>query len=266
MVGVYASPNCPACGKTMAFYDYGTQPADPRPVPPPLPDLGKPSRLSTNDIDIYSGNCTNPGHGLVTWEITRNAAAGDMTIRIMCGPKGGGNYVSDYTFKLADGLLAAQNGDKKDWWLNAPFSAKADKAVWYSLDLKSLIGEAKLGGLPAVIEIGVKLGNGAFGLIHLLAGHAGAVRNIGSYKIDVPADKRDDVYRTLLSLQLGLQRFSTTSISEIYYEETSKKLLIKGSHSGFVVITRTDGSPRYSITTLYNTESSLFGNKIYQRS
>lgn len=266
LVGVYACPNCPDCGKTMEFYDYGTQPTDSRPVPPPMKDLPKSPRLSRAEVAIYSGTGMNPGHGRVTWEITRNAAAADMTIKVMCGENRGGNYDSAYTFKLVDGLLdTAQDGEKKDWWLNAPFNTTTDKALWHSFDLKLLIGEANLGALPPTIEIGVKLGNSAFGLIHLLAGHATAVRNVGPYVIGTSGDRRDDVYRELLSLQSGLRRFSRTSIEEIYYDEGNNKLLIKGSHSGLIVVTRTEGSPRYSITTIYNTQLGRFGNRIYPR-
>lgn len=251
----------------MAFYDHGDLPADPRPVPPPAPVLGPVPTLSTEEDPVYSGHCQNPGHGLVTWRITRNPAKADMTIRIMCGEQIGGNYRSDHTFKLAYSLLdTPQGGDKKDWWLNAPSKRTgAHGTVWHSFDLRSLIGQENLGTLPAVVEIGVKLGNGAFGLIHLLAGHAAAVRNVGPYTISTPDDRRDDVYRELLSLQSGLQRFETRSISEIYHDDSTNKVLIKGSHSGLIVVTRTEGSPRYSITTVYNTQSHPFGNRIYPR-
>lgn len=266
MVGVYASPNCPSCGKTMEFYDYGPQPTDPRPVPPLPPDVVAPPRLSRAEVEIYSGSCYNPGHGRVTWEITRNAAAADMTIKVMCGENRGGNYDSVYSFKMADGLLdTGQNGDKKDWWLKAPISRNPDKTLWHSFDLKSLVGQENLGSLPAEIEIGVKLGNGAFGLIHLLAGHATAVRNVGPYAVAMSDDRRDNVYRELLSLQSGLERFRTASIREINYDAVNNKLLLTGSHSGLIVITRTAGSPRYSITTIYNTQSATFGNRIYPR-
>ena len=79
------------------------------------------------------------------------------------------------------------------------------------------------------IDIGVKLGNAAFGLIHLLAGHAAAVRNVGPYAVASTGDQRDDVYRTLVSLQSGMQRFDQASIKRINYDPASDKFLIKGT-------------------------------------
>jgi hypothetical protein len=262
--GVLASPKCPACGRTMELYDSGAAPMDLRPVPPPLPNIQHAPNIPNLEVAVYSGSGTNPGHGQVTWEITRNAARLDMTIKVMLGVKMGGNWSSVQEFKLADGLLdRTQPGAKEDWWLNAPLSPGGDKALWHSFKMDALVSAHNLGTLPPTLEIGVKLGNAAFGLIHLLAGHASSVRNVGPYKVESSGDRSDDVYRTLLALQSGMQRFKTESIREMYHDPIKDKLLIKGSDSGLIVVTRKPGDPRYAITTVYNTQSPVFGNKIY---
>lgn len=266
MPNTYASPMCPSCGKTMERYDTGAFPTDPRPVPPPAPGALPVPVVSAAEVEIYSGSGNNPGHGLVTWRISRNAARADMTIVLNLGQNRGGAYDSTQSFKMADGLLdTAQGGNKENWWLNAPMHTGGDKAVWHSFNLQALLGPAGLGTLPASLDIGVKLGNAAFGMIHLLAGHAASVRNVGPHKVFSTGDQRDDVYRTLLSLQSGMKRFETDQINQMFFDATADKLLIRGSHSGLIVVTRRPGSPRFAITTVYNTGAPTFGTKIYER-
>jgi hypothetical protein len=195
----------------------------------------------------------------------RNAAQMDLTIKIMLGQNTGGTWDSQQSFKMVDGMLdTSQGGDKKDWWLNTPMPRYPDRALWHRIDLQGLVGPGRLGGAPASIDIGVKLGNAAFGVIHLLAGHAAAVRNTGPYTVVSTGDSRDDVYRTLLSLQSGMQRFDNASIKQINYDAVTDKFLIKGTHSGLIAVTRSAGAPRYAATTVYNTSSPAFGNKIYE--
>jgi hypothetical protein len=269
MPGVLASPKCPTCHRTMELYNSGNAAADVQPVPPvppPLPNAPVLPKISSAEIAVYSGSGMNPGHEQVTWEITRNAAQMDMTIKLMLGYCTAGNWGSVKHFKVVDGLLnTSQGGAKEDWWLNAPLTVSADKALWHSFNLGALIGAHNLGTLPATIEIGVKLGNAAFGLIHLLAGHDKAVRNVGPYTVASLGEANDDVYRTMLSLQSGMRRFDNLTIAEIHHDPAKDKLLIKGTESGFIVVTRTAGSPRYAITTVYNTQSPTFGNKIYAK-
>ena len=62
----------------------------------------------------------------------------------------------------------------------------------------------------------------------------------------------------------GLQRFVTNSIKEICYDADKDKLTITGSHDGLIAVTRVAPSPRYSITTIYNTQSAS-GTRIYSR-
>lgn len=262
----YLCPRCPTCYETMEYYDTGTFSRDTRPVPPPRLAPVKPPKLSSKAVAIYSGNGNNPGHGQVTWEISRNEAQMDMTIKIMLGELRGGNYDSVQIFKMADGLLdTAQAGNKEDWWLNAPAKVATERACWHEIDLAVLLGAGKPAGLPPKLEIGVKLGNAAYGLIHLLAGHAKSVRNVGPYSIQIEKDDdpKDNIYHTLLSLQTGMKRFATNDITQIYHDAAKDKLLIKGKYSGLIVVTRMAGDPRFAITTLYNTSSPTFGNKIY---
>lgn len=248
----------------MERYDTGASPQDNRPVPPPRPDASPAPEISKAEVAIYSGSGMNPGHGLVTWEISRNALKMDMTVLLKLGQPRGGNYDSRQEFKLADGLLdTSQSGNEENWWLNAPMTTGTDKAVWYEVDLSRLLGAAKPAALPATLQIGVKLGNAAFGMIHLLAGHAKSVRNVGPHTVFTTGDRRDDIYRTLLSLQSGMERFKTESITQINYDAANDKLLINGANHGRIVVARRPGSPRFAITTIYNTSGPAFGNKIY---
>jgi len=266
MPGTFASPMCPSCGKTMEFYDSGAAPTDPRPVPPPLPAVEKVPKLSSAEVPLYSGSGDNPGHGLVTWTITRNAAKAEVTFTLNLGVKTAGQYDATHVFKLADGLLqiGAQN-DQENWWINAPMTgAGADKAIWHSLDLASMATRAIPGVvLPAKIEIGVKLGNSRFGLIHLLAGHAKSVRNVGAYSIDTEGIKGVDAYVPMIALQSGMRRFAQEQITRINYDNARNKFLLQGQYSGLIVVTRTPGSPRYAITTLYNTTDTAFGQRVF---
>ena len=259
----------------MEFYDSGNS-KTPLPIAPPPPNALPLPPLSQADIPVYSGSGNNPGHGPghgpVTWEITRNAARMDITIKIMLGVKTGGAWNSVQEFKLIDRLLDTTQPavSKEDWWLKAPVSPGNDMELWHSFKLDTLVGATNLGTLPATIQIGVQLGNAAWGLIHLLAGHADAVRNIGPYTIEAFGDNKVDVYRTMLSLQSGMRRFDNASITHIYHDPTKNKLLIKGSNAGMIVVTQTNaqinGSPLYSITTIYNTQASAFGgNEIFCR-
>jgi hypothetical protein len=271
--GVFACPKCPICGKTMEFYDsgYGKTPLPFAPPPPNANELALPN-LSRNDIPVYSGSGVNKGHPPVTWEITRNAAQMDITIKIMRGVRPFWSSVQE--FKLIDRLLdTTQNAvSKEDWWLKAPVSPGNDMELWHSFSLDALIGQARpanLGTLPATIQIGVQLGTSAWGLIHLLAEHAQAVRNVGPYEIQATGNNKVDVYRTMLSLQSGMQRFDNASITHIYHDQANNKLVIKGSNAGKIVVTQKNkvmnGSPVYSVTTIYNDDKASGGVEIYRR-
>ena len=266
--GVYASPMCPTCGKTMEFYDSGAAPSDPRPVPPPLPAFEKLPKLSAAEAPIYSGSGDNPGHDPVAWTITRNAAKAELTITLNLGAKTAGQYAATHIFKLADGLLQTGNeNDQENWWINAPMTgAGADKAVWHSLDLSAMATRDIEGiVLPAKIEIGVKLGNARYGLIHLLAGHSKSVRNVGTYSIDTKGIKGVEAYVPMIALQSGMQRFAREQITRINYDSHRNKFLLQGQYSGLIVVTRTPGSPRYALTTHYNTGNTAFGQRVFPR-
>lgn len=265
MPDTYAAPGCPSCGRTMERYDTGTLPSDPRPVPPPRPAPAPPPRLSRAEVTIYEGAGQNPGHGMIDWTVSRNAAKADLTVRIGIN-KVGGAYGSLLFYKAADGLIDnPQPGQKEDWWVTAPGRVTADKHVWFALDTTKLpLDRSRLAVLPdPVIRIGVKLGNAAFGLIHLLSGHNKSVRAVGSHKVETSGDRRDDIYVTILSLQTGLKRFAPENLKSIRSDPTHTKLQLKGSDSGFVVLTRQPGATRYSITTIYNTASGGFGTTLY---
>jgi hypothetical protein len=273
--GVFACPKCPRCRKTMEFCYSGddpTPPTTPPPVAPPPPALqGGPAPALSGDVSLYSGSGENRGHPNVTWNITRNAQQMDITIKLMLGTKTAGVWDSVKEFKLIDRLLNTNNqvaASPADWWLEAPVSPGNHMELWHSFRLDALVGAANLGTLPATIQIGVQLGNAAWGLIHLLAGHATAVRNVGSgYDIKAFGESQVDVYRTVLLLQSGMRRFDNNSITHIYHDSPDK-LVIKGSNAGMIVVTQKNkvmnGSPVYSITTIYNTQSSqTLGKKIY---
>lgn len=264
--GTFASPMCPSCGKTMEYYDSGDAPGDPRPVPPPLPAVEKLPKLSAAEVPLCSGSGNNPGHGQVTWTVTRNAAKAEVTITLNLGAKTGGQYDATHVFRLADGLLqVGAPTDSENWWINAPFSsAGGDKAVWHSLDLASMATKTDPSFvLPAKIEIGVKLGNARFGLIHLLAGHARSVRNVGAYSIDTEGIKGVEAYVPMIALQSGMRRFAREQITRINFDNAANKFLLQGQYSGLIVVTRTPGSPRYAITTLYNTTDTAFGKRVF---
>lgn len=261
---VFASPMCPTCGKTMAWYDSGASATDPRPVPPPAPGDIATEDLDDKKISIYKGSGKNPGHGWVKWEISRNPAKAVILIEIKLGQETGGSYDSVQKFAMADGLLdTPQNSEKENWWLSAPLKRYASRQTWHEIDLRNLIGRSKPAGLPDTLQIGVKLGNAAFGLIHLLAGHASSVRASGPYKV-LSTGGGDDVYRTMLLLQAGMERFKFDSILKITYDATLDKMLLKGSHSGLIVLQRIGNGPRFGITTMFNAGTTINGNVIYE--
>ncbi len=269
--GVFACPRCPDCHKTMEFYDSGIF-ADPLPIAPPPPALPGGPPLS-GDVSLYSGSGENSGHADVTWDITRNAQQMDITIKLMLGKKTAGVWDSEQEFKLIDRLLNTNQvaASPADWWLEAPVSPGNHMELWHSFRLDTLVGgAANLGTLPATIQIGVQLGNAAWGLIHLLAGHAKAVRNVGKeYDIEAFGENKVDVYRTVLLLQSGMRRFDNNSITHIYHTPAKNKLVIKGSNAGTIVVTQKNklmnGSPVYSVTTIYNADKAFGGNEIYRR-
>jgi hypothetical protein len=269
--GVFAYPRCPDCHKTMEFYDSGKF-ADPLPIAPPPPgELG--GAPLSGDISLYSGSGANTGHPNVTWNIIRNAKQMDITIKLMLGKPKAGLWDSVQAFKLSDRLLDTNQvaASPADWWLQAPLKME----LWHSFSLVTLLGAANLGTLPATIQIGVQLGNAAWGLIHLLAGHSKAVRNVGNNYIDfnLQGDELNhhevNIYKTMLLLESGMRRFDTNSITHVYHDSTKNKLVIKGDNSGIIVVTQTNkvmnGFPVYSVTTIYNANSA-FGKQIYPRS
>jgi hypothetical protein len=187
-----------------------------------------------------------------------------MTLKLMLGEKVGGNYDSVQSFKMVDGLLdQTQGGDKADWWLQTPMPRYRDRACWFELRIGYLVGADRRGTAPDVLEIGVKLGNSAFGLIHFLAGHAEAVRHTGPNTVLSTGDQRTDVYRTLLALQAGLDRFKHDAIRQVNYDQAKDKFTIAGSHSSFIVLTRSAPGDKYGITTIYNTQRAADGTQIY---
>lgn len=272
MPGVFASPMCALCGKTMEYYDSGALPDDPRPVPPPRPmaaQLATP-RLSAAEQPIYSGSGQNPGHGQVTWTITRNAAKSEMTILLELGEKIAGQYEATHRFKLADGLLVVgQANDQENWWVNAPYMMGQDKAVWHTIDLNRMMTRPIQGvQLPPRIEIGIKLGNARFGMIHFLSGHARTTRNVGDHGIDMtgftPKERGQmDAFVPLLSLQTGMKRFEQDQITRINFDHLQNKFVVQGQNAGLMVVTRRLGTPRYALTTLYNTSNQAGGTRIF---
>ncbi len=260
----YASPMCPTCGKTMERYDTGASPIDRRPLPPP----GPPPAATLEDLPgievIYTGVGMNPGHGKVTWRVTRNPKKASILFNLKLGEERGGQYDATLMFKMADGLIdTGQGGDKEDWLVKPPFHSPATN-VWHRINLGYLVNDDKLDDLPKTLDIGVKLGNSYFGLIHLLAGHSASVRKVGPYSIPAEANPDDSQYVTMLALQAGMQRFDNNAIRQINYDKDKGKLLIRGSHSGLIVVTRNDTGTLWTLTTIYNTSSSVFGKTIYQ--
>ena len=263
----YASPMCPTCGKTMQHYGRGNLVAPPPAPPPGAPPVPVPGpALANADVPIYAGWGINPGHGKVTWDICRNAAKMEMTILLNFGDFIANAWASTKRFRMIDGLLdLAQGGNKRDWWLGTPMPRFPSKLVWHSFSLVNLVGPAGLGGAPAVIDIGVKLGDAAFGLIHLLSGHPDAVLKIGDNPVassqDIP---KDNELRAIVSLQAGMPRFTEDRIRRVNYDPVEDKFLIQGAFSGFIVIRRLPGDPRYAVTTLYNKAPQSFGTALYE--
>lgn len=257
----YASPMCPSCGKTMQRYDTGLTPVDNRPLPPPLPPALALDALPALAV-IYEGSEMNPGHGLVTWKVSRSQRKAYIHFDIKLGHNQGGAYDSCLEFKMADGLLDVGQPDPKCDWLVGPPMRGATANVWHRIRLIDLLGGGKPASLPDTIDVVVKLGNAAFGLIHLLAGHSQAVRNIGPYTIPAQTDKDDNKYVTLLALQSGMARFENNYIRQINFDDGKRKLLIRGAHNGLIVLTEVQGS-LWSLTTIYNTSAHAFGTTIY---
>jgi len=262
----FASPMCPACRKTMQHYGRGDELVTP-PLPPtgPGPQPYVPVVISNADVPIYTGWGINPGHGKVTWEIYRNAAQMELTILLKFGDFIANAWNSVKKFRMVDGTLnLGQGGQKRDWWLGSPAPRYPNPETWHSFSLVNLVGPGGLGGAPAVIDIGVKLGDAAFGLIHLLAGHSDAVVNIGTDSVATSTLPKDNELRAIVSLQVGLRRFEEDQIKRINYDPIEDKFLLQGQFSGLIVLRRIPGDPRYAITTIYNNNTRKFGATIYE--
>lgn len=262
--GAYASPMCPTCGKTMEKYSEGVAAQDPFPVPPPLPAAVAAVAMPNVDQAVYSGNGPNGNHPHVTWAITRNLAKRELRININLGQQMGGAWQRQLTFRAdVDTLAMAQGPNIANWWLTSPMPNNADHDRWHRFDLRALVGPGNLGGAPAIIDIGVKLGNSVFGLIHLLAEHADSLRNLGDFTVDTSPHQITNSYGTIVAIQSGLQRFDTARIQQVNYDAIQNKLQIRGSDGGFLVIRRSPGDPRYAITTIYNMNRPAIGQQIY---
>ena len=262
----FASPMCPTCHKTMQHYGRGPALAAPPPPPDgPGPPVFVPVALAGQDQPVYSGSGMNPGHGKVTWTITRNIAQMELTILLQFGDFIANSWTSVKRFRMIDGTLAlAQAGQKCDWWLGPPSPRLPNSEVWHSFSLVNLVGPAGLGGAPGVIDIGVKLGNAAFGLVHLLAGHSDSILKIGTHTVATSDIPKDNEWRAIVSLQSGMARFDAAAIKRINYDVAEDKFLIQGDFSGFIVIRRLPGEPRYAVTTLYNKAPKPFGVSLYE--
>ncbi len=265
--GVFASPLCPTCKRTMEWYSSGDGEVAPSVPPnaPPAPPFVVGTKPKAVKIPIYNGSGKNPGHPDVTWEIYKMGLFGDILIQLHLGKCQAGTWDSSQKFAMSHDLLTVpQAGPEKDWWLSAPDNRYANRATWHEINLRSLCGQSKPAVLPDILEIGVKLGNSYFGLIHLLAGHAASVRATGPYKVDAEGTGADS-YRTIVLLGAGMQRFKFDSILKITYDPTLDKMLIKGSHSGLIVLQRQGNGARFSITTMFNMGDPISGNVIYER-
>lgn len=262
----YASPMCPACGKTMQHYGHGNSAVAPPPPPVgPGPAPFVPVVISNADVPIYAGWGINPGHSKVTWDIFRNAAKLELTIALKFGDFIANAWGSVKTFRMVDGTLnLGQGGLKQDWWLGSPTPRSANPEIWHSFSLVNLVGPGGLGAAPAVIDIGVKLGNAAFGLIHLLAGHSDSIVNIGTYSTMSSANAKENEFRAIMSLQSGLRRFDQDQIRRVNYDPIEDKFLLQGQFSGLIVLRRMPGDPRYAITTIFNKNPAVFGATIYE--
>jgi hypothetical protein len=269
MPGVYATPSCATCGKPMQFYGTGTSPTDTSAVPPPLPQPYVVPKAQTAANTVYDGTGMNPGHGRVTWKISQNEAMLSMTVDLKLGEYVGGSYSSEQKFKMIDGLLdIKQGGEKQNWWLKSPTPPFRDAPdVWHRIRLRDLVDVAALNKPPEVMDMGVKLGNAAFGMIHFLAGHAASLKKIGEFTVmkGEQLAQDDQLYVTMLSVQSGMGRFETNAIQQINYDAVNDKFLIAGSNSGLIVLQGDHQGGRYSVTTTYNTSAGIksFGDKIY---
>ena len=105
----------------------------------------------------------------------------------------------------------------------------------------------------------MRLGNGRYGLIHLLAGHDDDMRGwMGN--ANPTQNQGDQGYRTIQGVQVGLmKRLAIAELQEIRRDVGNKWLFI-GKDGACLVATQAAGKPYLTITTFYKSAGRVGGD------
>lgn len=276
--GAYASPSCgnPAChNATMRHLEQSPHPFPP-PAPVIFPQPQPVARQPANYTVLHQGvGVTTVGSVAYLVEEDANLLEIRITIHV--------NAANPFVLRLHSGLIPNRLGNPANWLVNPPHQLAGGGAnCWYAFR-RTLPVYAHLGvqlsnaaPLPLQIDIAMKLGNHAFGLIHLLAGHHDNARTLASARgtmvdgVLMPnvmntADTEDDSYRTVMGVQaLVAQLFAPGAIQQInLVNDGGVKWLFLGESGGklaLMVVTIVAGIP--SVTTIYLTKSRVLDGTI----
>lgn len=273
----FAPPRCPTPGCRGAMLRIGSSPVAPPPASGAAYDRFVANRtaalnaISAAEVPIHSG-AGSTTVGTVSFEAFENSALGVIILRIAVNLRA----AVEVRFPLA--LLVRNPGGPSDWGVLPPFPAyKSSPESWLVISrsdgpIANLAGPTLSSAppMPPSIRIGMKLGNHAFGLIHLIAGHLANLRTfIGTMNQSTsPTDAEraiDETFRSFQGVQAGImEQFSASKLKLINFDSPAKWLIVSDTNT--LLVARGLSPATLSVTTLYTADAvNLRGVTVWRR-
>ncbi|MBK1706775.1 hypothetical protein CKO40_20065 [Halochromatium glycolicum] len=248
--GIVPHPQCSGCKQfKMEFIGDGVAPVLPPPPPPGTRTAQWQAQAAAmTDVPkvLYSGSGANHG-AMVDYSVSENTAKAVVQVDYRVGSS------NNRTVAFHNSLLTRQ-GPPADWLIKPAFGVLGSPLAWASLDPKKLPPGAVLSDAPKMpqrFDVVMPLGNHAFGLIHLLAGHLKDARSLtGPPSSGLSAE--DEVYRTTQGVQRGIgEALSPGGLNAVALEDPVNRKWIFLGANGVTLVVRGHANGAFSATTMF---------------
>jgi hypothetical protein len=265
VAGAYASPACQnaTCHRaTMQLIGSGAAPVAPPPAPGPV---AGPAGLP-GDVVVCFGTGVSHGRAL-DWRVFRNQAQAEVRIVWTVGTS------NEREARMHISLLDRVGALESHWKVLPPFRiAGCSAETWLTLPSRSdpmeRIGTfhqiAWAGPPPTQFDIRMCLGNAAFGLIHMLAGHVDDMRRWTESVIQVEGEGMQ-AYRTMQALHVGVNELLALKNLREIRRDIGDVWIFVGADDACLVCTRAPNAAYLSVTTMYRRTRQAKGDLYWKR-